>query len=100
LFNTLRISLLDGKEGIFHGIITTPTNEPLVAHLDIELFNQAVDEGMDHFHGWLRPDSAYNMALYGLTLNAIPISGPLPSETSSPPPAPLYPPLAKQRADA
>jgi hypothetical protein len=91
-FNTLRISLLDGKEGIFHGTITTPTNESLVAHLDFELFNQAVDEGVDHFHGWLRPVSAYNMTLYGLTLNAIPISDPLPSETSSPPPAPLDPP--------
>jgi hypothetical protein len=32
------------------------------------------------------------MALYGFTLNAIPISDPLPSETSSPPPAPLDPP--------
>jgi hypothetical protein len=32
------------------------------------------------------------MALYGLTLNAIPISDPLPSETQSLPPAPLDPP--------
>jgi hypothetical protein len=51
MFNTLRISLLDGKEGIFHGIITTPINEPLIAHLNFELFNQAVAEGVDHFHG-------------------------------------------------
>jgi hypothetical protein len=41
---------------------------------------------------WIRPDYAQNMALYGLTLGSIPLSDPLPSETSSPPPSPLDPP--------
>jgi hypothetical protein len=91
-FNTLRICLPDGTQGTFHGTITIPTHEALVSHLSLDLFDQAVDEGMDHFHCWLRPDSAQNMALYGLTLDSIPISDPLPSETPSPPPSPLDPP--------
>jgi hypothetical protein len=88
-FNTLRICLLNGTQGIFHGTTTTPNHEALVAHLSLDLFNQAVDEGVDHFHCWLRPNSAQNMALYGLTLDSLPISDPLPSETPSPPPSPL-----------
>jgi hypothetical protein len=67
-FNALRICLHDGTQGIFHGTMTTSTHESLVAHLSFALFNQAVDEGVDRFHCWLRPDSAQNMALYGIPL--------------------------------
>jgi hypothetical protein len=72
--------------------LPTPHNEALVAHLDVNNFKQAVNEAVDHFYCWLRPDYSQNMALYGLTLGSIPISDPLQSETPSPPPSPLDPP--------
>jgi hypothetical protein len=43
-----------------------------------------VNEGVDHIYGFLRPDHLKNMALYGLTLQYILLSNPLPSNTSTP----------------
>jgi hypothetical protein len=79
--NTLKIQLPNGKQGVFQGIITTPTQEAHIAHLDVDTFKQAVDEGVDHFYGFLRPDHSQNMALFGLTTQSIQLSDPLPSQT-------------------
>ncbi len=79
--NTLKIHLPNGKQGIFQGIVKTPTQEAHIAHLDVDTFKQAVNEGVDHFYGFLRPDHSQNMALYGLTAQSIQLSDPLPSQT-------------------
>jgi hypothetical protein len=84
MFNTLTIQLPNGRYGVFQGITKTPTQEAHIAHLDVDTFKQAVNEGVGHFYGFLRPDQLQNMALYGPTLQSIPLSDPLPSKTSTP----------------
>ena len=53
MFNTLTIQLPNGRYGVFQGITKTPSQEAHIANLDVNNFKQAVNEGVDHFYGFL-----------------------------------------------